>query len=303
INSSAKEIVSGGIIGLKGTAILNARVKSGDRWSALASVKFTEINEDYTNLKVTELHYHPTDSLVGTEIISGQSFEFIELKNTGDTPIKLSGLKFTSAIEYEFKETDVLALKQFYVIASKPKWFYERHFMVPTGNFAKNFANSGEQVTISNSAGNPVIDFTYYDSNPWPKAADGDGFSLSTIIRNPTGNPADPAYWTISSIMHGTPFADDPGIIDTTDDLPVSGNSVSVYPNPTKGLLFLKVDNENSGVQVKIHSVSGSVIFQSVIVGNSVIDLALLNIRSGIYLVHTKCNDKNAVHKVIYQPY
>lgn len=302
INSSAKEIVSGGIIGLKGTAILNARVKNGERWSALASVKFTEINEDYTNLKVTELHYHPTDSLVGTEIISGQSFEFIELKNTGDTPIKLSGLKFTSAIEYEFKETDVLASKQFYVIASKPKWFYERHFMVPTGNFAKNFANSGEQVTISNSAGNPIIDFTYYDSSPWPKAADGDGFSLSTIIRNPNGNPADPAYWTISSIMHGTPFADDPGIIDSTDDLPVSGNSVSVYPNPTKGLLYLKVDNENSGVQVKICSVSGSVIFQSVIVGNSVIDIGRLNIRSGIYMVHTKCNDKNTVHKVIYQP-
>jgi hypothetical protein len=175
--------------------------------------------------------------------------------------------------------------------------------MVPTGNFAKNFSNSGEKVTISNAAGNPVIDFTYYDSNPWPKAADGDGFSLSTIIRNPNGNPADPAYWTISSIMHGTPFADDPGIIDSTDDLPVSVNSVSVYPNPTKGLLYLKVDNENSGVQVKIYSVSGSVIFQSVIVGNSVIDLARLNIRSGIYMVHTKCNDKNAVHKVIYQPY
>ncbi len=246
IGSSAKEIGNGGIIGLKGTAILNARVKSGERWSALASVKFTEINEDYTNLKVTELHYHPTDSLVGTDIISGQSFEFIELKNTGDKPINLSGLKFTSGIEYEFKETDVLAPKQFYVIASKPKWFYERHFMVPAGNFAKNFANSGEQVTISNSAGSPII--------------------------------------------------------DTTDDLPESENSVSVYPNPTKGLLYLKADDENSGVQVKIYSLSGSMIFQSAIVGNSVIDLGSLNIRSGIYLVNTKCNDRNTVHKVVYQP-
>ncbi|MDP2889575.1 MAG: T9SS type A sorting domain-containing protein, partial [Bacteroidota bacterium] len=106
-----------------------------------------------------------------------------------------------------------------------------------------------------------------------------------------------------SSIIHGTPFADVPGIIDSTDDLPVSGNSVSVYPNPTKGLLYLKVENENSGVQVKIYSLSGSMIFQSAIVGNSVIDLGRLNIRSGIYMVQTKCNDKNEVHKVIYQPY
>ena len=224
INSSAKEIVSGGTLGLKGTALLNARVKSGDRWSA------------------------------------------------------------------------------FYVIASKPKWFYERHFLAPSGNFNKNFANSGEQVTVSTAAGNPIISFTYSDAAPWPIEANGDGVSLSTLIRNPTGNPADPAYWSFSSVYDGTPFADDPGIIDFADDLPVSGNSVSVYPNPAKGLLYLKVDKENSGVQVKIYSLSGSMIFQSAIVGNSIIDLGRLNIQAGIYLVNTKCNDKNAVHKVIYQP-
>jgi len=301
INSTAKEIASGGTLGLKGTAILNARVKSGDRWSALASVKFTEINEDYTNLKVTELHYHPTDSLMGTEIISGQSFEFIELKNTGDKPINLSGLKFSSAIEYDFKETDVLAPKQFYVIASKPKWFYERHFMVPSGNFDKNFANSGELVTVSSASGSLIISFTYSDAAPWPIEADGDGVSLSTLLRNPTGNPADPAYWSFSSVYDGTPFADDPGIIDSADDLLVSGNSVSVYPNPTKGLLYLKVGDSNQAIQVQIHSLSGSTIFQSTIVKNSVIDLGRLNIHSGIYLVNMKCNERNTVHKVIYQ--
>ena len=300
INSTAKEIVSGGIIGLKGTTILKARVKNGERWSALASVKFMELNEDYSNLKVTELNYHPTDSLVGTEIISGQSFEFIELKNTGDKAIKLSGLKFTSGIDYEFKETDVLAPKQFYVIASKPKWFYERHFMVPTGNFGKNFANSGEQVTVSTTAGSPIIDFTYSDANPWPAAADGDGFSLSTLIRNPVGNPADPSYWTISSVFDGTPFADDPGIIDSADNLMATADAVSVYPNPTKGLLFLKVKNANSTIRVEIYSLSGSLVYQSVIVGNSVIDLGRLNIHPGVYLVNTKCNTTKTVHKVVY---
>lgn len=300
INSTAKEIAIGGKIGLKGTAILKARVKNGDRWSALASVKFMELNEDYSNLKVTELHYHPTDSLVGAEIIPGQSFEFIELKNTGDKPIKLSGLKFTSGIEYEFKETDVLAPKQFYVIASKPKWFYERHFMVPSGNFDKNFANSGEQVTVSTTAGSPIIDFTYSDANPWPAEADGGGFSLSTLIRNPDGNPADPSYWATSSVFDGTPFADDPGIIDSDDNLMATADAVTVYPNPTKGLLFLKPDNVNASARVEIYSLSGSLVYQSEIVGNSVIDLGSLAIHPGIYLVNTKCNTTNTVHKVVY---
>ena len=302
INTLAKEIATGAMINLEGTAIVNARVKSGDNWSALASVKFMATNENYSNLKVTELHYHPTDSLVGAEIIPGQSFEFIELKNIGDKAINLAGLKFSSAIEYQFKEGDILAPKQFYVIVSKPKWFYERHFMVPTGNFDKNFANSGEQVIIANSAGSPVIDFAYLDYNPWATQPDGDGPSLSTVLRNPTGNPADPAYWTASSVYDGTPFADDRGIIDTIDDGLITPNQVAVYPNPTRGRLYLKAEDANAGIQVAIYTLSGSLIYNSSVVENSVIDLSRLNIFPGIYMVKTTCDKQNLVHKVIYQP-
>jgi len=300
INSTAKEIVNGGKLELNGTAIVNARVKNGDQWSALASVKFTEMNEDYSNLKVTELNYHPADSLVSTEIISGESFEFMELKNTGDHAIKLSGLKFTSGIDYEFKETDILAPKQFYVIAYKPKWFYERYFRVPSGNFAKNFSNSGEQVVVTTPSGSPVIDFSYSVANPWPAKANGDGFSLTSLVRNPDGIPANPSYWTTSSAINGTPFADDAGIIDFVDGPMTTNDVVNIYPNPTKGRLFLKVGNPNSIVGLEIFSLSGLRVYQSEIIGNSVIDLGRINIRPGIYLVNAKCNATSTVHKVVY---
>ena len=302
MNPSATLIASGGAINLSGTSIVNARVKNGDNWSALALVKFMNPNEDYTNLKVTELHYHPKDSLIGTAIISGKSFEFIELKNTGDKPISLAGLNFSSSVKYQFKETDVLAPKQFYVIVSKPKWFYERHFMVPSGNFSGNFSNSGEQVTISNSAGSPIINFTYLDYNPWATTPDGDGSSLSSVHRNPTGNPADAAYWAASTVYDGTPFADDLGILDTIFDRQVADNQVAVYPNPTRGKLTLKVNKANSSIKVAIYTLSGSAIYNSSVVGSSVIDLSKLNIYPGIYLVKTKCEEKNLIHKVIYQP-
>ena len=301
ISTSAKEIATGGIINLEGTAIVNARIKSGDNWSALSSIKFMATNENYSNLKVTELHYHPTDSIIATEIIPGQSFEFIELKNTGDQPINLSGLNFASAIEYQFKENEVLAPKQFYVIASKPKWFYERHFMVPTGNFDKNFANSGEQVIIANAAGSPVIDFTYLDYNPWATQPDGEGPSLSSAVRNPTGNPSEAAYWTASSVYDGTPFADDPGIVDTIDDV-LQDDPVVVYPNPTKGRLYLKGKDAEAGVQVAVYTLSGSLVYSSQAVENGQIDLGRLNIFPGIYLVKTTCKDQHLVHKVVYQP-
>ena len=302
VNTSAKEIATGGTLTLNGTSLIKSRVKSGDAWSALSSVKFLNSTEDYTNLKVTELHYHPADSIAGSEIISGKSFEFIELKNTGDKPINLSGLNFTSSITYQFKDNEVLAPKQFYVIASKPKWFYERHFMIPSGNFGKNFSNSGEQVTIAQSDGNPIISFLYSTANPWATLPNGAGNSLTSALRNPTGDPNESTYWTSSTVYDGSPFADDPGITDTIDNLHITDNSITIYPNPTKGILFLKLGNVKSNVQVEIYSLSGSLFYESSIFGNSVINLSRLNIYPGIYLVKTKCNNQTSVHKVIYQP-
>jgi Secretion system C-terminal sorting domain len=75
-----------------------------------------------------------------------------------------------------------------------------------------------------------------------------------------------------------------------------------VYPNPTKGILFLKVENSSTTIQIEIYSLSGSMIYKSSVIGNSVIDFGRLNIGSGIYLVKTKCNEQNSIRKVIYQP-
>jgi hypothetical protein len=302
LNSTAKEITTGNAIDLNGTALIKARVRLGSDWSALAQVKFLNSSEDFSNLKVTEIHYHPTDTIAVKDTVSGKSFEFLELKNTGDKTINLTGLKFTSAIDYQFKANEVLPPHQFYVIASKPKWFYERHWMVPSGNFEKNFSNTGEQVIITTSAGSPVIDFMYSNVNPWATLPDGAGNSLTAGKANPTGNPNDYSYWSASSVYDGTPFADDMGVVDTILDPADNDNLLTIYPNPTKGLLNLKVKDPNSTVDIEIYNLSGTMIYKSSAVGTSSVDLARLNIRSGLYLVNTKINQKNSVFKVVYQP-
>jgi hypothetical protein len=308
LNTAAKEIKTGSAIDLSGTAIINARVRLGSEWSALATVKFLNTNEDYSNLKVTELHYNPTDTIIAAttstpvDTVSGKSFEFIELKNTGDKPISLSGLNFTSGVDYQFKANDILAPKQFFVIASKPKWFYERHWMVPSGNFGNNFSNTGEQVTIANTSGTPVIDFMYYNTAPWATSPDGGGNSLTSGKVNPTGDPNNYNYWSASSVYDGTPFADDLGVVDTILDPADQDNLVTLYPNPTKGLLNLKVKDPNSTVDIEIYNLSGTMLYKSSTVGTSSVDLRRLNISSGIYLVNTKLNQKKSVFKVVYQP-
>lgn len=48
---------------------------------------------DLSKLRLSEVHYHPRDDTVNN--ITGDSFEFIEFKNIGDTPIDLSGTQLS----------------------------------------------------------------------------------------------------------------------------------------------------------------------------------------------------------------
>jgi hypothetical protein len=301
--NSAHEIENGKSISLNGTALVNARVRVGNEWSALIFKKFVKQDEDFSNLKVTELNYHPTDSIAGSDTISDNSFEFIEIKNTGTNPINLTGLNFATSIHYQFKENEVLLPRQFYVIASKSKWFYERYSMVPSGVFEGNFLNSGEQVMLLSSSGNAVINFQYFDIEPWATSPDGEGYSLSSVLRYPTGDPNKPGYWKASSVINGSPFADDPGIIDSNEEFHLSEHSELLYPNPTKGFLYLKIDKPQSQATIEMYTLSGTQIFQSKIEGEYlVIDLASLNINPGLYILKFHLAERESVHKVIYQP-
>jgi len=303
VSSSAALLSSGGTIDLNGTALIKTRVKLNDEWSALHEIKFLSTEEDYSNLKITELNYHPKDSIIGADTVSGKSFEFIELKNTGSKPINLTGLNFTSSVQYQFKENEVLSPRQFYVIASKSKWFYERYSQVPSGLFENNFSNSGEQVTVSSAKGDRVVNFTFFDAYPWPTQPDGDGFTLSSVLRYPNGSPADYNYWKSSSVVNGSPFSDDPGILDSNEDFRLlDAGSVILYPNPTKGVLYLKMKGIKTDAGIAIYTLSGSTVFQTTVNDDSFFDLSRLSVSPGVYLFRIRQAGRLSIYKVIYQP-
>ena len=113
---------------------IRARVLADGKWSAIQEVNFINPDEDYTNLRVTELHYHPPDLVSGSDTIYGQDLEFIEFKNIGNNSVNLGGVVVDSAVHYIFPENVLLPPRQFFVLASKPKKFYNFYGMVPSGN-------------------------------------------------------------------------------------------------------------------------------------------------------------------------
>jgi hypothetical protein len=189
------------------------------------------------------------------------------------------------------------------VIASKSKWFYERYAQVPSGLFDLNFSNSEEQVTVSSAKGEKVVNFTYFDAYPWPTQPDGDGFTLSSVLRYPNGSPADYNYWKFSSVVNGSPFSDDPGIMDSNEDLNLSeAGSVILYPNPTKGALFLKMKGMKTDAEIDINTLSGSTVFRTTVNGDSFFDLNRFSIDPGVYLFRIRQAGRLSIYKVIYQP-
>jgi hypothetical protein len=303
IGWKAIETENGSTLDINASAVIKARVYDNGEWSALKQITFLSNDDDYSKLKVTELHYHPADHIVGTDTTK-MEYEFIEFKNTGQTAINLSGLVLDSAVYYVFPPNTVLPPRSFYVIASEPDKFYEKYGMIASGVCKGHFSNGGEEVLLETSSGTEILRFTYSDSPPWNPRADGNGYSLVSDDINPTGDPANPDYWRSSFRIDGSPFHDDDGLDDLEFPEYISQNSINIYPNPVSDHLYIEyiAPKDNVKMEVRMFDLSGELIYQSTESGSTVVNFTGLNATPGIYIVNvvTDTMVKNA--RILYTP-
>ena len=173
---------------------VKARVLNG-AWSAMAEADFSAALLGLP-IRITELMYNP---------IGGDAYEFLELQNIGSTPVDLSGFSF-DGISYVVPNGTVLAPGAVMVLASSSNAaaFAARYpGVLVSGYYSGALANGGERIALLDQHGNTVISVDYKNSGGWPAAANGGGYSLEII--NPNADPDDPANWTASSSLNGSP--------------------------------------------------------------------------------------------------
>lgn len=300
----AKAILNAGSVAMNinNSTVINARIKSGNLWSSLATIKFMKEKEDYSELKVTELHYHPVDRLEGSDTIYGEDYEFIEFKNTGNHAIDLSGLTLDSAVYYQFPDNKLLTPKEFFVVASNPGRFYEVHGLVPSGNYRRSFSNAGELIVLEDRDQNEILRFRYDDVHPWPFAADGRGKSMVSSETNPKLSPGDAAYWIDSHDNEGSPFADDQ---ESTVSAAVYSleSELSIYPNPTSDFIIFSTDKSDKGelYAIKLYNLSGSLVFATEASEGEEIFLGGKGLTSGLYFIELHGNGILERMKLIYK--
>lgn len=183
-------------------------------------------------LALTEIHYHPLDE--GT--VDGDEYEFVELKNTGDTALSLAGVAFDQGIQYSIPAGTALGPGQFLVVASNAAAFEERYGFAPAGEYTGKLNNTGERLTLSDVTNHAaLVSVDYRDGSPWPVAPDGAGRSLVPLAANLRDDPSRPVHWRTSFAINGSPGRDDPPIAYVNEILahtdPPEKDSIELY-NP-----------------------------------------------------------------------
>ena len=200
----------GSPITLGGARTIQARTLKGGVWSALTTLAYTVAPP---SLRLSELMYHPTVPAGGT--YAKDEYEFIEVTNTGATPIDLSGMTLNTGAAVGVPTGTTLAAGKQGIFVKNVAAFQQRYGTAAQilGTYTDYLSNSGERVTLydPNSATN-VFDVTYVDS--WYPTTDGNGYSLVVKDLAPSQAAATvlgvATAWRASTAAGGSPGAADP---------------------------------------------------------------------------------------------
>ncbi len=77
----------------------------------------------------------------------------------------------------------------------------------------------------------------------------------------------------------------------------INSNTVNVFPNPSNGLIKLKIEDEEIASQVLVYNLQGRLVSQF----NQTNDISLLDLNKGIYLIQIKLTDKIITKKIVLQ--
>lgn len=242
-------------ITLNGSVHVKARVLSGNEWSAASEEYFT-FPEDYHNVRITEINYHPLDEIN----VENKEFEFIEIKNTGSSAIDLGGVQVSGGVDFTFPAQTHFGAGSLIVLASNMKEFYNRYKFFPFGEYSGNLDNSGETIIITGPYGDTLCIVPFEDSNGWPEAADGDGKSIVPVEVNPLSDQHSPETWRASYKTGGSPGEDDLYVLQTGEEGELA-TFYQNYPNPFIGSTSIRYNlKEDAHVELMIIDLSGKVV-------------------------------------------
>lgn len=173
-------------------------------------------------LRITEVNYHPhnpnpIDGLGelddGTESAADQ-FEFIELTNTGDVALDLTGTRFSQGVDLVLPAGTTLGPGHQAVIVRDRTAFQSRYGNDANilGEYTGTLDDVGDRIFLDDADQRSIHAIHYEATPPWPDRADGRGSTL--VVVDPDGDYDDPSNWQISTDFGGSPGRPSSTLVD-----------------------------------------------------------------------------------------
>ena len=157
---------------------------------------------------VTEINYNPypptAAELEAFPALTSNDFEFIEIKNIGQTESSLAGMRFENGLDYVFGDVSIPAGG--YGLLVKNEAAFELRYgdqLNILGQYSSSLSDAGERISLHNIGGELITEFSYDDNDLFSEAADGAGATLYPI--DLTADLDKYYNWTHSTEFGGSP--------------------------------------------------------------------------------------------------
>ncbi len=164
-----------------------------------------------TSLVISEIMYHPTNSLL----------EFVELFNSRGEPQDLSGYQLAGSISYTFPAGSQIAGGGFVVVARSPLDLQSVYGITGIlGPYTNNLPNTKGTVQLISQSGAVLLEVSYGTTPPWPVSPDGTGHSL--VMTHSSYGEGNVSAWSASDAVGGSPGRLDPVTPDPLRELVIN---------------------------------------------------------------------------------
>ena len=182
-----------------------------------------------SQIVISEIMYNPPES-------GNDSLEYIEIVNTGNNMVDLTGYRFVNGVDYTFPAL-TLSPGEFLVIAVDSTAL-ENLLGISCRQWTDGALNNGgERIAIEDNFGNLIDEVEYDDEMGWPTAQEGtDGEGASIELCDVTSDNSLGDSWRAAEIdlgvmINGASLKGTPGTSNTVRCLPRHDHYVAVQSN------------------------------------------------------------------------
>lgn len=229
-------------------------------------------------LVITKIMFHPAETSISPD---GKDPEFIEITNTGDETVDMTGIYFAgTGLAYQFPVNATIEPHASLILASDADMYSSIYSSAATGEFTRHLSNKSQNLVLADAFGNVIDNVSYWDSLPWPDA-DGNGKYLKLIDPELDNNVG--SNWSAEDEYLST--GEKPG-----------SNTLLLFPNPVKD--FLAISSGSEILSVTILDLNGRKLEEAV-VNDMTFNLDMRPFARGFYFVRIITRDQVFVRKII----